>query len=131
MPGRIQLLGTTELYEYYVLVYVQKDGYCQTGYICTVQRNIYINRMYWCMYRRMDIPGRIQLLGITELYEYYVLVYVQEDGYTKKDTAALFNGTVLILCTSLCTGGWICQDGYICSVQRNYSSTYSQLHILS
>ena len=53
-----------------------------------------MNIMYWCMYRKMDMPGRIHLLGTTELYEYYVLVYVQEDGYARGDTSAQYNGTV-------------------------------------
>ena len=66
MPGRIHLLCSTELYEYYVLVYVQEDGYA----------------------------GRIHLLGTTELYEYYVLGYVQEDGYARGDTSARYNETV-------------------------------------
>ena len=66
MPGRIHLLGSTELNEYYVLVYVQEDGYA----------------------------GRIHLLGTTELYEYYVLGYVQEDGYARGDTSARYNETV-------------------------------------
>ena len=40
------------------------------------------------------MPGRIHLLGTTELYEYNVLVYVQEDGYARGDTSARYNGTV-------------------------------------
>ena len=46
------------------------------------------------MYRRMDMRGRIQLLGTMELYEYYVLVYVREDDYAREDTAARYNGTI-------------------------------------
>ena len=38
--------------------------------------------------------GRIQLLGTMELYEYYLLVYVQEDGYARGDTSTRYNGTV-------------------------------------
>ena len=40
------------------------------------------------------MPGRIQLLGTMELYEYYLLVYVQEDGYARGDTSTRYNGTV-------------------------------------
>ncbi len=54
-----------------------------------------MNIMYWFMYRRVDRAGRINLLGSTELYEYYVLVYVQEDGYARADTSARYNGTIL------------------------------------
>ena len=64
----------------------------QGGYSCSVQRN-YINIMYWCMYRKMYMPGKIQLLGITELYEYYVQFHVQEDGYAREDKSARYNGT--------------------------------------
>ena len=49
------------------------------GYICSVQRN-YMNIMYWVMYRKMDMPEGIHLLGTTKLYEYYVPFYVQEGG---------------------------------------------------
>ena len=40
------------------------------------------------------MPGRIYLLGSTELYEYYVGVYVQEDRYAEEDTSARYNGTI-------------------------------------
>ena len=40
------------------------------------------------------MPGRIHLLGSTELNEYYVLVYVQEDGYAGEDTSARYSGTI-------------------------------------
>ena len=40
------------------------------------------------------MPGRIHLLGTTELYEYNVIVYVQEDGYAREDTSARYNGTI-------------------------------------
>ena len=60
-----------------------------------------MNIMCWCMYRKMDMPGKIQLLGITELYEYFVLFYVQEDGYAREDASARYNGTICILCTVL------------------------------
>ena len=54
-----------------------------------------MNIMYCCMYRRVDRAGQINLLCSTELYEYYVLVYVQEDGYARTDTSARYNGTIL------------------------------------
>ena len=40
------------------------------------------------------MPGRIHLLGTTELYEYYVLMYVQDYGNARADTSALFNRTI-------------------------------------
>ena len=58
-----------------------------------------MNIMCWCMYRKMDLPGKIQLLGITELSEYFVLFYVQEDA--REDASARYNGTICILCTAL------------------------------
>ena len=52
-------------------------------------------------------------------YMNIILVYVREDNYAREDTAARYNGTIWILCTGVCTGRWICQRGYIYSVQRN------------
>ena len=117
MPGRIYLLGTTELYEYYVHVCIlSTEGWvCQGGYTCSVHRNYiyilymfvyrrmdlpgriqryYMNIMSMFMYRRMNMPGRIHLLGTKELYKYYVLVYVQADGYARADTSARYKGTI-------------------------------------
>ena len=57
---------------------------------------LYAYYVLFCMlmYRRLDRPGRMHLLGSKELYEYYVLVYVQEDVYARADISARFNGTI-------------------------------------
>ena len=40
------------------------------------------------------MPGRIRLLGTSELFEYYVLVFVQEDGFARADTSARYKDTI-------------------------------------
>ena len=62
MPGRIHLLGTSELYIYFVHVCIQEDGFA-----------------------RADTKI---------LYEYYVYVYVQKDEYARAETSAWYKETI-------------------------------------